>query len=194
MFTRCLYINPASSFSPSNLLQSVANRLLWIAENAEIQEIKIIVFKNEGFAEGEESFEVVLSSPTPTSSCQLGRIWKTTIKIAAKGEDVNIGGTKTIARIKVWVQKNTADLQNEPVMEEMKSSFVRATSKVLGIPHNRLFLSGNSITPVSDNILNLQFDLLPSTANDAKSVHKLAEEFINAVGDPNSGLYSGKLK
>jgi hypothetical protein len=62
---------------------AVQNRLVWSAENADVKTVKIMILKNEGVAEGEESFFLQLSSPTEYYSA-LGKTFKTTIRIGEK--------------------------------------------------------------------------------------------------------------
>ncbi|GMH53456.1 hypothetical protein TrLO_g180 [Triparma laevis f. longispina] len=164
---------------------AVQNRLMWPAENAEVKTVKIMILKNSGVAEGEESFQLQLSQPTEYYSA-LGKVFKLTIKIAAKDEDQGEKDTK-VARITVRVLKDFSSSNHEVI----KASFVGATLDATSIPHGNLYLASNSIEYASEGVINLTFDILNIGSAD---VNKLSKEFVDAIGDPDSAMYNEDMR
>ncbi|GMH85097.1 hypothetical protein TrVE_jg14216 [Triparma verrucosa] len=165
---------------------AVQNRLVWSAENADVKTVKIMILKNEGVAEGEESFFLQLSSPTEYYSA-LGKTFKTTIKIAAKSEDMGASNTK-LARITIHVLK---DYTTSSSHEVMKASFLKATLAATDIPHQNLYLPTDSVKYIEAGTVSLTFDILPTSGVD---VNSYAKQFIAAVGDPTTELYSEDMR
>ena len=164
---------------------AMQNRLVWPAENADVKHIKIMVLKNSGIAEGEESFQIVLSSPTPSSKCALGDQPRTMIKIAAKDESV--AGDEKVTRIKIHILRDYAASNHEI----MKAAFVSATLEATNIPHANLYIPTSAVAYVSNGVLSLSFDILPSNGVD---VGLMAKNFVDAIGDPSSAMYSETMR
>ena len=73
----------------------------------------------------------------------------------------------------------------------MKASFLKATLAATDIPHQNLYLPTDSVKYVASGTVSLTFDILPLSNAD---VHSYAQQFISAVGDPNTELYGEEMR
>ncbi|GMI47773.1 hypothetical protein TrCOL_g5854 [Triparma columacea] len=161
-------------------------RLLWVAESGEPKEISIIIMRNEGVSEGEESFELTLTSPVPKGKCALGKTHTAVVKIAAK-ED-NVGKNTEIAMITIHIMRDDGrDL------EFMKKKFASSTVTATGLEASQVVFPSDSVAIVGDNVLSLEFHILPSSSS-TKSVRDGVKDFLGAMADPTSALYTEDMK
>jgi hypothetical protein len=170
------------------------NRLVWPAQNSDVKQIKVSITKNPEVAEGQESFEVLLSSPAPSDAARLGEYFLATVLIEAKDADVDNKNDK-VARITVRVLKPLAEVSGADG-ETMKAAFRKATSSSIDIEHNQIYFDSNAITARGDSpgTVMLTFELLPDGASNDRAANDLASDFMSAVSDPESGLYSDDMR
>ncbi|GMI05491.1 hypothetical protein TrRE_jg2648 [Triparma retinervis] len=143
-----LTATPGEDYIESN------QRLLWIAESGEPKEIKIIIMRNEGVSEGEESFELILTSPVPKGKCALGKTHTAIVKIAAKEE--NVGKDKEIAKITIHV------LRDDSIdLEFMKKKFATSTVAATGLEATQVVFPSDAVSIVGEDVLSLEFHILP---------------------------------
>jgi len=138
---------------------------------------------------GEESFEVLLSSPAPSSAARLGEIFIATVLISAK--DVSNQNDK-VAQVTVRILLPLASVRGADG-EAMKGAFSRGVAEALGVSHNDVYFSTEAITAIATSpaTVLLTFELLPGADATAGSI---AQRFVGAVGDPSSALYSDEME
>ena len=102
---------------------------------------KIIMVKieaNDDTAEGEESFNLVISNPSPETHAKLGKVKKHLVIIASKPE--RVGGT---ARITFRVSKDLVDESEES--EELKTMLKNNVATALNIDGSRFYFKRDAI-------------------------------------------------
>ena len=179
-----LTATPGEDYIESN------QRLLWIAESGEPKEIKIIIMRNEGVSEGEESFELILTSPVPKGKCALGKTHTAIVKIAAKEE--NVGKDKEIAKITIHV------LRDDSIdLEFMKKKFATSTVAATGLEATQVVFPSDAVSIVGEDVLSLEFHILPGPSplsSSTMSVRDGVKGFLGAMADPASALYTEEMK
>ncbi len=182
--TKDLTANAGEDYTPAS------NRLIWPAMNSDTKTIDILITSNPDVSEGQESFEIFLSSPLPSDRCQLGKKSKATVYIEAKTEEAGKDGR--LARITIQVLRSIADVDGADG-EVMKRDFVQGVVDSIDISHNQVFFdkSGGILAVAGADKISLTFDLIP---NKGQTAGELGRAFIEAVADTSSALYSDTMR